>query len=82
MGDAKTRFPKSWFAVSLRRRKIVSLARNYQRLAGFLSERGAFSCARNSISDFASLVRKSYSSQSSLDSTVVLVSERIATKSE
>ena len=61
---------------------LVSLARNYQRLVGFLSERGAFSCARKSISDFASLVRKSYSSQSSLDSTVVLVSERIATKSE
>ena len=81
MGDAKTRFPKSWFAVSLVR-TLVSLARNYQRLAGFQSERGAFSCARNSISDFASLVRKSYSSQSSLDSTVVLVSERIAIKSE
>ena len=55
---------------------LVSLARNYQRLAGFLSERGAFSCARNGISDFASLVRKYYSGQSSLDRTVVLVNAK------
>jgi hypothetical protein len=49
--------------------------RNGTRLAGL--EKGAPRCARGSISDFATLVRKSYSDSLSLVGTLVLL-ERIS----
>jgi hypothetical protein len=49
---------------------VARPARNENCLAGF--EVGALRCARGSISDFATLVRKSYSGSPSLVSTLVL----------
>ncbi len=54
---------------------VARPARNEYCLAGL--ELGAQWCARGSISDFATLVRKSYSSSLSLVSTLVL-QERIS----
>ncbi len=50
---------------------VARPARNEDCLAGL--EVGALRCARGSISDFATLVRKSYSGFPSLVSTLVLV---------
>jgi len=50
---------------------VARPARNGDCLAGL--ELGALQCARGSISDFATLVRKSYSGFLSLVSTLVLV---------
>src|SRR5467141_3427228 len=50
---------------------VAHPARNENCLAGL--EVGALRCARGSISDFATLVRKSYSGSPSLVSTLVLV---------
>src|SRR6516164_10329087 len=75
MGCRKTRFAKGQFAVSL-----GGLPSPQTTAPRRVKSKGVLDAAlAKSIGDFASLVRKSYSNDSSRVSSVVLVSDRFAT---
>src|SRR5581483_1701233 len=71
-GSGPAEKPRNPFTLSCILRGSCVPPSNRKRLAGFV-QKGCLECERGSVSDFATLVRKSYSSSAIRVSTLVLV---------